>query len=119
MGGCAIRPRCWSLVAVAASFAATPLLAQTGGLEVWVFAAEDRAPLTGASVSLTNDQHLVAPTVLLTDEQGRARFPVLRSGQGYTVLVSMPGFGAQRSTDHRVRSNETERLVFQLSPEQQ
>jgi len=104
---------------VAASFAASPLLAQTGGLEVWVFAAEDRAPLTGASVSLTNAQHLVAPTVLLTDEQGRARFPVLRSGQGYTVLVSMPGFGAQRSTDHRVRSNETERLVFQLSPEQQ
>lgn len=104
---------------VAASGAANPLFAQTGGLEVWVFDAADRSPLIGATVSLANDQHLVAATALLTDDQGRARFPVLRAGQGYRVLVSMPGFGAQRSTDHRVHSSQTERLVFQLSPEQQ
>ena len=107
------------LVLVVASFAACPLLAQTGGLEVWVFASADRSPLAGATVSLTNEQHLIAPTALVTDEQGRAKFAVLRSGQGYTVLVSMPGFGSQRSTEHRVRSGATERLVFQLSPEQQ
>jgi 5-hydroxyisourate hydrolase-like protein (transthyretin family) len=114
-----MRLRSWSLVLVFLSFAASPVLAQTGSLEVWVYAAADRSPLAGATVSLSNEQHLVAVTTALTDEDGRVTFPVLRSGTGYVVQVSLPGFGAQRSSGHRVRSSETERLVFQLSPEQQ
>ena len=103
----------------ALALAAVPAAAQTGGLEVRVFSAADKAPLPGATVLLTNAQGLVGPSALISDAEGRALFPVLRGGPGYAVEVSLAGFATQRMSDLRVRSNQTERLVITMLEQQE
>ena len=73
-------------------FVAAPALAQTGNLKVKVFDAVTRQPLVGATVSLSSSQWLIAPTMVLTDQNGLVEFPVLRVGTGYAVEVSMAEF---------------------------
>lgn len=101
-------------ICAALVLAALPAAAQTGALEVRVFTASDRAPLPGATVTLTSAQGLVGESAQLSDAEGRVLFPVLRGGTGYAIEVSFPGFATQRMSDLRVRSNETERLVISM-----
>jgi outer membrane receptor protein involved in Fe transport len=96
---------------------AGPAFAQTGSLEIAVLDSETRDPLPGATVTLSSSMGLIAPTAVVSDEEGVARYPVLRAGGGYALDVSMPGFGTQRHADVRVRSNQTTKLAIQLAPE--
>jgi len=84
-----------------------PVWAQTGGLRVTVGEASDGGRLPGVTVTLTSSQGLIAPTTKLTDRDGVAEFPVLRSGTGYVVEATLPGYGSQRRPDLRVRSGRT------------
>ena len=101
---------CWVVLTL-------PAAAQTGSLEVAVFDSEDRKPLPGATVVLSNSMGLIATTPVLCDENGIARYPVLRAGGNYALDVSMPGFGAQRHSEIRIRSSQTTKLAIQLAPE--
>jgi outer membrane receptor protein involved in Fe transport len=94
-----------------------PAAAQVGSLTVVVFDGADGGPLPGATVTISNDRGLIAPTAELTDEDGRVEFPVLHSGPGYTIEVSAPGFADRRVAALRVRSGVTELLKLLMSPE--
>ncbi|MCP3979822.1 MAG: TonB-dependent receptor [bacterium] len=97
--------------------AALPAMAQSGALEIRVLDGQNAEALPGATVVVRNERGLSAETALVTDDDGVVRFPVLRSGQGYVVEVTFPGYGGQIHREVRVRIDETERLAIQLSPE--
>ena len=99
---------------VLAVFAATSVLAQSGGLEITVVDATDNTPLPAATVILSNTQQLVDETAYTTDKNGVASFPILRAGGGYVVEVRMPGYSTVRQTDVRVRLSSTEKLTIVL-----
>jgi hypothetical protein len=96
---------------------ALPAAAQTGSLEVTLLDSENEKPLPGATVVLGNAIGLIAPTALITDANGLAHYPVLRAGGGYSLEISMPGFGSQRHSDIRIRSNQTNKMAIALAPE--
>ena len=75
-----------------AAWGVSPVLGQTGSMRVQVVSGSDGEPLPGATVILTNTLGLLAETSALTDDKGTTRFQVLRSGGGYIVDVSFPGF---------------------------
>jgi hypothetical protein len=91
--------------------------AQVGGVTITVLAAEDGNPLPGAMVTLKSDRGLVAPTTLVTGNDGVAEFPVLRAGSGYLIEISLPGFASRRAAGLRVSSGVIARLEVLLSPE--
>jgi len=111
--------RGWGVLGVALCWAvlALPAAAQTGSLEVSLVDSELQKPLPGATVVLSNSIGLIAPTAIVTDENGSAHFPVLRVGGDYILEISMPGFGSQRHSEIRVRSNQTMKMAIQLAPE--
>ncbi len=98
-------PSC--LGAILFIFVAAPALAQTGNLKVKVFDAATRQPLVGVTVTLSSSQWLIAPTMVLTDQNGLVEFPVLKVGRGYAVEVSMDEFGTQSWKDLRIQSRKT------------
>jgi hypothetical protein len=100
-----------------ALLAGGPAIAQVGSLTIVVSDGADGSPLPGATVTLSNDRGLIAPTAVLTEEDGRAAFPVLHIGSGYIVEISVPGFADRRISDLRVRSNVPERIEVLMSPE--
>jgi len=101
---------CWVVLTL-------PAFAQTGSLEVTVVDGENNTPLPGATVVLSNAMGLIATTAVLSDENGLSRYPVLRVGGDYALDVSMPGFGTQRHSGIRIRSNQTSKLAVVLAPE--
>jgi len=71
-----------------ATLAATAASAQaTGGLKIRVVDNSDKSAVIGAAVTLSNTNKFVATSTVMTDVNGVAVFPVLRSGQGYVVDV--------------------------------
>jgi len=103
------------LVAILLCVGASQVFAQSGGLQVRVLDARDGSPLPGATVTLSNDQGLIAPSSEVADDDGLVRFPVLRTGPGYIVEVVMPGFASQRLVDQRVSSNMTGKIDIGLT----
>ena len=94
-----------------------PVAAQVGSLAVRIEDATSLETLPGVSVLLTSKSFLVAPTALRTDKNGEVQFPVLKSGSGYVLEISTPGYARQRIPDIRVSSGETRQIILQLSPE--
>jgi outer membrane receptor protein involved in Fe transport len=92
-----------------------PALALTGGLKVMVLDAENRTPLPGATVTLSNTQALIAPTSQISDAKGLSEFPVLRAGDNYRLEVSFGGFSPQQHADISINSNQTVELEFYLN----
>ena len=99
---------------ILAVFAATAVLAQSGGLEITVVDATDNTPLPGATVIVSNTQQLVDDTAYATDKNGVASFPILRAGGGYVVEVRMAGYSTIRKPDLRVKLSVTEKLTIAL-----
>jgi len=97
-------------------FVAAPALAQTGSLDVKVFDAATRRPLAGVTVNLSSSQWLIAPTMVVTDQNGLVEFPVLKVGRGYAVEVSMDEFGTQSWKDLRIQRGKTGVLAILLTP---
>jgi hypothetical protein len=54
---------------------------------------------------------------MATDRQGRAEFPVLRPGAGYSIGVTFPGYSRREISDLRVRTAETREVEVRLSPD--
>lgn len=98
---------------------AVPALAQsgTGGIDVCVVDDTGGRPLSGATVTLSNARQLTPTVAMRTDQNGCASFPVLRSGGGYAVEASMPGFVTQRSGELRVVNGQTVSQPVVLRPE--
>jgi outer membrane receptor protein involved in Fe transport len=90
-----------------------PALAQSGGLAVEVHDTAGK-PLPEITVVLSNELGFVATTVALTDERGRAEFPVLRAGAGYHVEIQGAGYATLRFADLRVRIGEATALPVVL-----
>jgi hypothetical protein len=97
-------------------FAATAAMAQVGGIDVIVTDAEDAA-LPGATVTIGHATGYVKTTSVVSDREGRVRFPVLRPGRGYRIEVSFPGFSPLRYDDVRVRVGETQTLRVKMIEE--
>lgn len=97
-------------------FVTAPALAQTGSLDVKVFDAATRRPLAGVTVNLSSSQWLIAPTMVLTDQNGLVEFPVLKVGRGYAVEVSMDEFDTQSWKDLRIQRGKTGVLAILLTP---
>ncbi len=105
-----------AIFVLAAIFSGSETLAQSGGLRVRVLDA-DGAPLPGAIVVLTNRQQFVAPTTETTRADGRAEFPILRPGGGYSLQISFPSTARQVLDGLRVRIGESPEIVVRLTPE--
>jgi hypothetical protein len=95
--------------------AVTAAAAQTGGLRVVV--TDDKGPLPGATVILSNDRGYVKATPMITGADGTALFPVLRAGAGYAIEVSAPTYGKQRVPDIQVKLSQEITIPVQLSME--
>jgi len=89
---------------------------QSGGLRVVVVGA-DRAPLPGATVTLSHATGNVKTTSERTDARGTVEFPVLRPGAGYAVQVTFPGLGTVRRDGLRVAIGEVHTVSVVLSEE--
>jgi len=85
-----------------------------GGISVHVVDSEGD-PLPGATVSIAHPDGLVKTSTILSDRDGRAGFPVLRPGSGYTVHVAFPGFAPVRQLDLRVSPKRNLEIPIQLS----
>lgn len=92
------------------------VLAQSGGIEVRVV-DPDGTPFPGATVTISHDTGHVKTTAQLTDNKGATVFPVLRPGNGYSLLVEAPGFSPMRQDQLRVRLGSVETLAVQLIEE--
>ena len=89
----------WSMAIVSLlclAFFVVPAYGQTGAFWVAVRDAETGEPLVGATVTLSSIQGSIRATAELTDDDGVVEFPVLKTGSGYVIQVSMPGFATQR-----------------------
>ncbi len=111
-----VSPSIFIGVAIFIAVFATPALAQNGGLRVAVHDGGNGERLPGATVMLSSDQGLIAPTAQLSDAEGIADFPVLRAGRGYIVEVSFPGFATRRVPALRVASGDRNEVLVSLSP---
>ncbi len=96
--------------------AAAPAVGQSGGLAACV-TDESGAPLIGATVTLSNKKQLSPTVAQRTLADGCASFPVLRSGSGYALEISMAGFGAQRLPGLRARSGQLITHPVVLAPQ--
>src|SRR4029079_15409534 len=94
-----------------------PAAAQTGGLAVRVVDAEQRKPLPGATVVLTNDRGLAPRAAIVAGAHGVALFPVLPIGPGYRIEVSMPRFARVVIGDQSVGAGAAKTLPVALLPE--
>ena len=108
------RTALWVLVVVCA---ATVASAQSGGLTIKVLDAADQSPLPGATVVPTNTVQLVAETVVQTNIDGLAEFPILRPGGGYIVQVTMPGYAGVRKDEIRVKLSQSQTIAIPLGEE--
>ncbi|HEX4824119.1 MAG TPA: hypothetical protein VFV19_07380 [Candidatus Polarisedimenticolaceae bacterium] len=105
------------LVTALAALLATSAWAQSsGGLKIRVIDNADKAPIIGASVTISNANRLVATTTLVADRNGVALFPVLRSGSGYVVTVIMDGYAGIRQ-ETSVGTDALKELVIAMVPE--
>jgi len=88
----------------------------TGGVSV-VVGDEKGLPLPGAQVTISHATGSIKTTTALADKTGRVEFPVLRSGGGYSIQVSFPGFSSIRYEDLRVRLSQLETLEVNMVEE--
>jgi outer membrane receptor protein involved in Fe transport len=105
------------LATIVVASAITSVAAQSGRLEIIVVDATDQSPLPGATVVLTNTVQLVAESVVQTDINGSALFPILRPGGGYIVQVTMPGYAGVRQDEIRVSMSDPLKLTIALGEE--
>ena len=88
----------------------------TGGLKIRVIDNSDKSEVSGAAVTLSSTNKLVATTSVTTDLDGIALFPVLRAGSGYVVTVTMDGYAGIRQ-DAVVTNGTTKDIAIALAPE--
>lgn len=101
----------FSMMAVTAASAQA-----TGGLKIRVVDNADKSAVIGAAVTLSNTNKLVATSVILTDVDGVALFPVLRAGQGYVITIIMDGYAGIRQ-EAAVTNGTTKDVAIALAPE--
>jgi hypothetical protein len=107
----------WRVTGLVIALATGMAWAQGAGSLVVRVADEAGLPVAGATVTLSHETGSIKATAVLTDEEGRAAFPVLRPGSGYVVEVSLAGFASQRHTDLRVPISDRLELEVRLSGE--
>ena len=105
-----------ALTAGIALLAVTSVAAQSGGLNV-VVTDNEGLPLPGATVTISHETGYVKTTAQLSNKDGRAEFPVLRPGAGYSVEVAFPGFNTIRQDGLRVRVNQQQKIPVQMIEE--
>ena len=98
---------CIVMLSVSAAFA------QSGGITVSVLDGNG-SPLPGATVTISHETGSVKTTAQLTGANGKARFPVLRPGSGYSIHVAFPGYSPVRHEDLRVRSSGNLDLTIEM-----
>jgi hypothetical protein len=109
-----VRPLAAALVFVAAVTSASAQSA--GGLRIRIIDNRDKAPLVGASVTLSNTNKFVATWTTLSDAKGQALFPVLRAGPGYVIEIVLDGYAGVRQ-DAKVEIGTLKDIVVAMVPE--
>src|SRR5262245_1183664 len=101
-----------------ATLAATAASAQsTGGLKIRVVDNSDKSAVIGAAVTLSNINKFVATTTVMTDVNGIATFPVLRTGAGYVVDVILDGYARIRQDNVSVNTGVQKDVAIAMAPE--
>ncbi len=95
----------------------SPALAEVGGLVVRVLDAADGSPILGAMVVVTSDRWREVVHRQASDAEGRAEFPVLPVGEGYTVEVLYSGYARTRLDGIVVRSEKSTPIEMRLGSE--
>lgn len=104
-----------SVLALLAAAALHPLNADENARASLVVKVQDRAgrPLPGATLEVAPPAGILAPPAVRTDPDGAGRF-LLPPGAGYTVRVSMPGFGTQSSEALKIAAGGAKTVLFAL-----
>lgn len=95
-----------------------PVDVHTGNLRVQVLDGKDREPLPGAKIVLTGAPGLVQESWSHADIDGIAYFPILPPGEGYVVLVTMPGYVTVRRDQIGIKIGQTQTLVIVLEEDE-
>ena len=91
-----------------------PVDRQTGGLRIQVLDGADHKPLPGATIVLTSAAGPVPESERHADIDGIAYFPILPPGEGYVVLVTMPGYVTARRDEIGINTGAMQTLVITL-----
>ena len=100
-----------SMLFISVSFAQR----QTGSLAGKVIDDQGN-PIPGASVTLSGPA-LLGTEKYITTEGGDFRFPAVPPGQGYILLIEMPGFTTVKREEIIINVGMTVRLLIEMSPE--
>jgi len=107
----AFRSVLWGTAAIALTLA----VAATGSLSVRVLDTGGD-PLPGAVVTISSADQRVAKTSLVAGPDGIAEFPVLRSGDGYALDISFPGYALRSVPGLRVGSGDHPLIEVRMVP---
>jgi len=95
-----------------------PVGSHTGDLRVQVLDGANHKPLPGATIVLTSAARLVPESESHANIDGIADFPILPPGDGYVVLVTMPGYVTVRRGDIGIKISQTRTLVIVLGEDE-
>ncbi len=102
-----------------AIFAISVTLTFSSGAILVKVTDEKNQSIPGATIVLSNENKLIAEMPIVTNEDGKAFFPVLPIGTGYKFTVQFPGYAKIVQDDIKVRGTKAPLVfVIKLIPEE-